>query len=78
MLQKINAHLKKVNMTVKDFYHAVDANKDGSIEKQEMLNYFSRDLGLKSIPLADLELLFECLDMNKDGVLSINEMCLCL
>lgn len=25
-----------------------------------------------------MDLLFDCLDMNKDGVLSINELCLCL
>ena len=65
-------------MTVKDLYNAMDLNRNGSIEKTEMLNYFSKDLQLKQIPLVDLEMLFECIDMNKDGILSVNELCLCL
>ncbi len=33
---------------------------------------------IKGVTLDDLELLFDALDMNKDGNLSINEFCLCI
>jgi Ca2+-binding EF-hand superfamily protein len=65
-------------MTIRSLYQQMDSNKNGSIEKQELIVYLSKDLQLKQIPLADMEMLFDCLDMNKDGILSISELCLCL
>ena len=56
----------------------MDKNKNGLVERSEFVTYFSQDLAIKGLTLSELELLYDALDMNKDGVLSVNEICLCI
>lgn len=53
-------------------------NKNGQIEKSEFITYFTRDQPIKSVSISEIELLYDALDMNKDGALSVNEICLCI
>lgn len=77
-MMKINEQLKRLNLSNSQLFSKIDLNGTSTIEKNEFLQFFQKDLIVKGLSTEDLLLAFEALDMNKDGVLSINEFCLCL
>jgi len=48
------------------------------VERSEFNQFFTKDLTVKNLTMEEIELVFEAVDMNKDGLLSVNEFCLCL
>ena len=56
----------------------MDSNKNGIAEKTEFTGFFTKDFAIKGLAPGDFDILFDALDMNKDGYLSVNEFCLCL
>lgn len=75
---KINEQLKRTNLSNSQLFTKIDVNGTSTIEKNEFMQFFQKDLLVKGVSNDDLMLAFDSLDMNKDGVLSINEFCLCL
>jgi Ca2+-binding EF-hand superfamily protein len=60
-------------------YERMDVNKNGMVERQELLTFFAQDFVVKGVQVPqDVELLFDAMDMNRDALLSVNEFCLCL
>ena len=75
---KINDQLKRSGLSNSQFFSKIDVNSTSTIEKQEFIQFFQKDLIVKGLTIDEIHLAFDSLDMNKDGVLSINEFCLLL
>ena len=66
-LLKINLEIKKLAWSSQQFFEKVDVNKNGVCEKGEFIQFFAKDLQVKGVSVpADIEQIFEALDMNKD------------
>lgn len=75
---KINDQLKRSGLSNSQLFSKIDVNSTSTIEKQEFIQFFQKDLIVKGLTIDEIHLAFDSLDMNKDGVLSINEFCLLL
>ena len=78
ILFKINDQLKRSGLSNSQLFTKIDVNGTSTIEKQEFSQFFQKDLIVKGLTSDDINLAFDSIDMNKDGVLSINEFCLLL
>jgi Ca2+-binding EF-hand superfamily protein len=78
ILLKINDQLKRSGLSNSQLFTKIDVNGTSTIEKQEFSQFFQKDLIVKGLTSDDINLAFDSIDMNKDGVLSINEFCLLL
>lgn len=64
--------MKRNTITLQKMYEEMDVNKDGTVDKGEFVN----SLGYMNIPglqLSDLGLIYDAIDINNDGFLSVNE-----
>ena len=59
-------------MTINRMYEEMDVNKDGVVDKMEFVNRLSY-LQIPGVQLSDLGMIFDAIDINNDGTLSINE-----
>ncbi len=59
-------------MTINRMYEEMDVNKDGVVDKLEFVNRLSY-LQIPGVQLSDLGMIFDAIDINNDGTLSINE-----
>jgi Ca2+-binding EF-hand superfamily protein len=57
-------------------FELMDADGDGKIDEQEMVNFFTKDRVLKGITVTMIRNLFAYLDSNGNGFVSINELCM--
>jgi Ca2+-binding EF-hand superfamily protein len=78
ILKKINDQLRRSGLTNGQLFSKVDLNGNGVVERSEFKQFFTKDLTVKNMSMEEIELVFEAVDMNKDGLLSVNEFCLCL
>ena len=79
ILKKINAQVKIKGYSNTQVFQMADSNKNGVLERSEFIAFFTKDLQVKGVSVPDdVDLLFDALDMNKDGQLSISELCLLL
>jgi Ca2+-binding EF-hand superfamily protein len=72
-LDSISTHLVKEKMQLDEFHNFLDLNKDGVIVMSEWVGQM-KQMRVPGINEAELNLIFEHLDVNKDGELSVNEM----
>lgn len=56
----------------------MDKNKNGLCEKEEFIQAITTDMKVEGVLRAELETLYDSLDMNRDGFISVNEFCLYL
>lgn len=78
ILLKINEQLKRSGLSNSQLFSKIDINGTSTIEKEEFIQFFQKDLIVKGLTLDEIHLAFDSFDMNRDGVLSINEFCLLL
>jgi Ca2+-binding EF-hand superfamily protein len=71
-------HLKKLNIQVSSLYKQIDKNGNGLCEREEFINAFTNEIKVAGLLRTELEQIYEALDSNKDGFLSVNEFCLYL
>ena len=74
-IQAISDHLEKSKMTVKELFVVLDKDKNGSVIKQEWMELMQM-LQIPGVNLGDLGKIFDRLDVNGDGELSLNEFSL--
>ena len=72
-LESISKHLVQRKMQLADFHKFLDQNKDGVIVMSEWVSQM-KQMRVPDIDESELNLVFEHLDVNKDGELSVNEM----
>jgi Ca2+-binding EF-hand superfamily protein len=78
-LAKINEALKREAITKEELFSRIDVNGNAVLEKLELVTFFSKELFVKGLSFPDdIELLFDALDTNRDGLISVNEFCLCI
>ncbi len=66
-------------MSKEKLFEKIDVNGNGVLEKLEFLTFFSKELIVKGLSYPeDVEILFDALDNNRDGLLSINEFYYCI
>lgn len=75
VLDNIQKYLVNKNISLPDFHKALDKNKDGQIQLSEWVTKMT-EFQIPGIQVADLTIVFEHLDVNDDGELSLNEMSL--
>ena len=73
ILDDIHASIKKNNMTPEQLHSLLDENGDGDVDKKEFVGRLGGAINKKSLIPADLGLVFDTLDRNNDGKISINE-----
>ena len=78
ILAKVNAELKRGGLSNTELFTKIDVNGTSSIEKSEFVMFFTSAFIVKGLSGEDMEVMFDALDTNRDGILSINEFCLCL
>lgn len=71
-LQKICDFMKRNNISLMKMYEDMDVNKDGEVDKQEFVNALSY-VQVPGVQLSDLGMIYDAIDINNDGSLSINE-----
>ena len=76
-LQRISDYLKREGMTTKDLHSRLDENRDGSVDKREFVTVM-RYVEVPGLLAADLGMIFDALDINDDGALSLDEFSLFL
>lgn len=59
-------------MTVKEMHARLDENRDGQVEKHEFVGQMRR-LHVPGLVPADLGLVFDALDVNNDGTITLEE-----
>lgn len=74
-LDNISKWLKDNKMQIADFHKSLDKNKDGVVVMSEWTNQM-KNFRIPSINESELNLIFENLDVNNDGELSLNELSL--
>ena len=78
-MAKINEALKREAITKEELFSRIDVNGNAVLEKLELVTFFSKELFVKGLSFPDdIELLFDALDTNRDGLISVNEFCLCI
>ena len=71
--------MKREAITKEELFSRIDFNGNAIIEKPELVNFFAKDVFVKGLTFPDdIELLFDALDGNRDGMISVNEFCLCI
>lgn len=76
-LQRISDYLKKESLSSADLHHRLDADGDGRVDKREFVTRM-RELAVPGLLPQDLGLVFDSLDVNDDGALSLSEFALYL
>ena len=71
-IEKISQFIQQNNMTVRELHEKLDANRDGKLEKHEFVGGLRR-YDIRGLNQADLGLIFDALDINHDGSLSLDE-----
>jgi Ca2+-binding EF-hand superfamily protein len=59
-------------------YTRIDKSKNGLCEREEFISSFTGDMPMEGVNRAELEALYDALDMNRDGFIGVNEFCLFL
>jgi Ca2+-binding EF-hand superfamily protein len=63
ILQKISDSLKTGNVTMKSLFEKLDANGDGSVDREEFVYGLIATMNIESLKLQDYSMLFAALDM---------------
>lgn len=72
-LQSISDHLVQQKIRLADFHKDLDQNKDGVIVMSEWVSVMKK-MRVRGVEDSELALIFEHLDVNQDGELSVHEM----
>jgi len=75
---KLNSHIKRQKLSSQQLYDKIDLNKNGLIEREEFITFFSQTMPVQGVPKQDLAIVFDALDHRKEGTISINVFCLYL
>lgn len=72
----INSHLKTTKLSREDLFNTLDKNSNGTVDRSELEVYFASENIVEGLPVHEIHSLFNFLDNNGDGVVSVNEFCL--
>ena len=72
-LQKISDFLKREGMSVSDLHSKLDIDGDGGVDNREFLSRMS-GFNIPGLIPADINLIFNSLDINDDNSLSVSEL----
>lgn len=73
ILSKISESLKKNGLSINKLFDHLDANRDGSVDREEFVNSMPIFMQIPGVDMRDYAIIFNALDINNDGVLSLNE-----
>ena len=73
MIQKISEYLKRKGITLIQLYEQLDMNKDGIVDNNEFVTIMHSSLPELGLSMSDYAFIFNALDINHDGNLSMNE-----
>ena len=76
-LDKIEKYLTTQGITIKQLHAKLDIDKDGSVSKMEFVTRM-REISITGIAPKDFGLIFDAIDVNSDGSLSVGEFSLYL
>lgn len=72
-LQNIQKYLVDNNITTEQFHKSLDKNGDGVIEMKEWIGAM-RQYQIRGVEEGELNVIFDSMDVNQDGEISLNEM----
>jgi Ca2+-binding EF-hand superfamily protein len=73
ILQRISDTLKKNNIPINKLFESMDANRDGVVDRDEFVMTMPQIIQIPGIEMRDYAIIFNALDLNNDGTLSLNE-----
>ena len=73
ILTKISEHLKRNGLSINKMFEHLDSNKDGVVDRDEFVNSMPIFMQIPGVDMRDYAIIFNALDLNNDGNLSLNE-----
>ena len=75
-IEQISEHLKANNFTTTKVHEMLDSNKDGYVDKMEFLVGMEQHFPIPTLTKRDYNSIFDAIDIDDNGFLSVNEFCL--
>ncbi len=73
ILSKISESLKKNGLSINKMFEHLDSNRDGVVDRDEFVNSMPIFMQIPGVDMRDYAIIFNAIDLNNDGQLSLNE-----